>query len=116
MERFTNLRAKYAEAMAKDETAIPVWFDKPNDPGIGFTYTLKNRALLAVCNIDSEHGQTLTIHTENMLWELPFMWKHIYQIYSSHDPYTHDIELNSFQNIPLYFEAGEVKVLEIREE
>ncbi len=116
MERFTNLRAKYAEAMAKDETSIPVWFDKPNDPGIGFTYTLKNRALLVVCNIDTEHGQTLTIHTENMLWELPFMWKHIYQIYSSHDPYTHDIELNSFQNIPLYFEAGEVKVLEIREE
>lgn len=116
MERFTKLRSEYAQAMTNDETAIPVWFDKPNDPGIGFTYTLKDRALLVVCNIDAEHGQTLTIHTENMLWELPFIWKHIYQIYSSHDPYTHDIELNAFQNIPLYFEAGEVKVLEIREE
>lgn len=116
MEHFTKLRRQYLPAMMNDETSIPVWFDKPNDPGIGFTYTLADRALLVVCNIDVKNAQTLTIHTENMLWELPFIWKHIYQIYSSHDPYTHDIELNAFQNIPLYFEAGEVKILEIREE
>lgn len=115
MERFTKLRKQYISAIGCDDTAIPVWFDKPNDPGIGFTYTLKDRALLVVCNIDVQNPQTLTIHTENMLWELPFIWKHIFQIYSSHDPYTHDIELNAFQNIPLYFEPGEVKVLEIRE-
>lgn len=116
MERFTKLRQQYLPAILSDEAIIPVWFDKPNDPGIGFTFTLKDHALLVVCNIDAINGQSLTIHTENMLWELPFIWKHIYQIYSSHDPYTHDIELNSFQNIPLYFEAGEVKVLEICEE
>lgn len=116
MEHFTKLRQQYLPAILNDEAVIPVWFDKPNDPGIGFTYTLKDRALLVICNIDVQNAQTLTIHTENMLWELPFIWKHIYQIYSSHDPYTHDIELNAFQNIPLYFEAGEVKVLEIRED
>lgn len=116
MEHFTKLRMQYLTAILNDECSIPVWFDKPNDPGIGFTYTLKDKAMLVVCNIDAVHAQTLTIHTENMLWELPFIWKRIYQVYSSHDPYTHDIELNSFQNIPLYFEAGEVKVLEIRQE
>lgn len=116
MEHFTQLRSRYLSAIQDNEACIPVWFDKPHDPGIGFTYTLKDRALLVVCNIDVYHEQALTIHTENMLWALPFVWKHIYQVYSSHDPYTHAIELNIFQNIPLHFEAGEVKVLEIRSE
>jgi len=116
MERFTTIRNEYLSAIHDQNSCIPVWFDQPSDSGIGFTYTLKKRALLVVCNSDVHHAKQLTIHTENMLWELPFEWNTIRQIYSGHDPYIHDIALNAFQNIPLHFEAGEVKLLEITPE
>lgn len=116
IEQFMNIRQQYLPAIMNREACIPVWFDSPTDSGIGFTYTLQDQALLVVCNTNIYQEVSLTIHTENMLWELPFDWKKIKQICSSHDPYIYDITLNEFQNIPLTFAAGEVKLLEITTE
>lgn len=114
LEKFHQFRKEYLPAITKANNCIPVWFDDPRDPGIGFTYPLKDSALLVVCNGDIVNHRKLTIHTENMLWELPFAWKHIHQIYSSNDPYVHEITCNEFQNIPMDFAPGEIKLLEIR--
>lgn len=115
LEKLTQIRQRYLHAITRQDHCIPVWFDDPRDPGIGFTYPLKDSALLVVCNADIEHEVSLTIHTENMLWELPFEWSQIRQIYSSHSPYVFDVTINEFQNIPMYFAPGEIKLLEIME-
>ena len=113
-EQFTNIRNQDLEAIVQPSKCIPLWFDTPKDLGIGFTYVLDDRALLVVCNTNVHNENHLHIHTENMLWELPFKWQSMHQIYSSEDPYVHDIHLDDFQNIPLLFTAGEVKLIEIK--
>lgn len=114
MESFTRIRKSYLSAITDAKCCVPVWFDTPKDFGIGFTYILEDRALLVVCNTNVHEETYLCVHTENMLWELPFERTSIRQIASSDDPYIHDIELNEFQNIPMMFAPGEVKLIEIR--
>lgn len=114
LEQFTKIRKQYLPAISDPNACIPVWFDTPKDYGIGFTFTMADRALLVVCNTNVHEESYLHIHTENMLWELPFQWTTMYQIYSTDDPYVHDIVLDDFQNIPLLFAPGEVKLIEIK--
>lgn len=114
LEIFTRIRKEYLSAICDPKRCVPVWFDTPKDYGIGFTYILEDRALLVVCNTNVHEEVYLCVHTENMLWELPFERTSMRQIASSDDPYIHDIVLNEFQNIPLTFAPGEVKLIEIR--
>lgn len=113
LEVFTKLREAYLPAIIDPKRCVPVWFDTPKDFGIGFTYILQEKALLVICNTNVHDETYLCVHTENMLWELPFQWSSMRQIASSDDPFIHDIMLNEFQNIPLTFAPGEVKFIEI---
>lgn len=51
-----------------------------------------------------------------MICELPFAVRSIKQIFSTKDPYMHDIQMDSFQNIPLAFDPGEVKFIQLKPE
>lgn len=51
-----------------------------------------------------------------MICELPFTLASLQQIFSTKDPFTHDIMMDSFQNIPLEFDPGEVKFIELKPE
>lgn len=114
MEQTSKLRRAYLDAITTPERCIPVWFDTPRDYGIGFTFVLEDKALLVVCNTNVHDTVHLHIHTENMFCELPFAGESILQIFSTEDPYIHDIYLNDFRNIPLDFAPGEVKFIEIK--
>lgn len=113
LERFQTYRKAYLPAIMNPERCIPVWFDDPRDPGIGFTFIGDTKALLVVCNTNLYEEVDLRIHTENMLWELPFQWHSIQQSYSSHDPYVHELQFDEFQTLPMHFGIGEVKIIEI---
>lgn len=114
MEQTSKLRRAYLDAITNNERCIPVWFDTPRDYGLGFTFVLEDKALLVVCNTNVHDSVHLHIHTENMFCELPFNYRTIFQIFSTEDPYTHDILLDDFRNIPLDFAPGEVKFIEIK--
>ncbi|MCI9293107.1 MAG: hypothetical protein HFF02_07420 [Erysipelotrichaceae bacterium] len=113
LEQFSAIRNKYIHAITDLKHCVPVWFDDPKDDGIGFTYMEEDKALLVVCNVNVHTQRSLNIHTENMLEKLPFVWRNIRQIYSSHNPFIQDVKYDAFHNIPLLFEPGEVKCLEI---
>ena len=77
---------------------------------------MEDRALLVVCNTNVHDSVLLHIHTENMICELPFTPASLQQIFSTKDPFTHDIMMDSFQNITLEFDPGEVKFIELKPE
>lgn len=112
LEKFSTIRMNYLDAITNVNRCIPVWFDDPNDAGIGYTYYLENNAILVVCNTNIHEAIDLRIHTENMLWQLPFAWTSIHQIFTTHDPYIHEVQLDNFQMLQLHFEIGEVKIFE----
>ncbi len=113
LEKAAFIRQEYLHAITNPKTCIPVWFDSPRDYGIGFTFISETKALLAVCNTNVHNQEQLHIHTENLLCELPFKVSSIHQIFSTKDHFIHDIEMDSFQNILLLFEPGEVKLIEL---
>lgn len=108
LEPLQKLRERY---VCDKQRCVPVWFHSPQDPAIGFTFLQDESALMAVANLDIHKEQHLHIHTENLLCELPFTLAEVHQIFSSEDPYTHDIQMDEFRNIPLTFAPGEVKFL-----
>lgn len=114
MEQTNKIRKEYLTVMSDPEACIPVWFNSPRDYGIGFTYIAKDKALMVVCNTNVHNQVHLHIHTENMICQLPFIPTSILQIFSTEDPYTHDIILDEFKNIPLDFARGEVKFIEFK--
>lgn len=114
LEKTSALRKEYIDAICDANACIPVWFDSPRDFGIGFTFVCSDKALLVVCNTNVHDSITLHIHTENMICELPFTLHSLKQIFSTKDPYTHDIAMDAFQNIPLAFDPGEVKFIELK--
>ena len=116
LEKTSAIRKAYQAAVTDPNACIPVWFDSPRDYGIGFTYISSDKALLVVCNTNVHDSVQLHIHTENMICELPFALRCIQQIFSTKDPFTHDITMDSFQNIPLEFDPGEVKFIELKPE
>lgn len=116
LEKTSAIRKAYQAAVTDPNACIPVWFDSPRDYGIGFTYISNDKALLVVCNTNVHDSVQLHIHTENMICELPFALRCIQQIFSTKDPFTHDITMDSFQNIPLEFDPGEVKFIELKPE
>ena len=116
LEKTSAIRKAYEEAVTDPNACIPVWFDSPRDYGIGFTYISAQKALLVVCNTNVHDSELLHIHTENMICELPFTPASLQQIFSTKDPFTHDIMMDSFQNIPLEFDPGEVKFIELKPE
>lgn len=115
LEIIMKIRTTYQDAICNYEQCQPVWFDTPKDYGIGFTYVLQDKALLVVCNTNVHDDSYLHIHTENMLWNLPFQPTSILQIYSTMDPYVHDVNLDATQSIGMNFAPGEVKFIEISE-
>lgn len=112
MEKINKLRTAYIDAIIDPQRAIPVWFDSPNDAGIGFTYLKEDKAMMVVCHTNVYQSASLHIHTENLLSQLSFPVTHVHQIYSTNDPYTHEIQMDMFQNIPSEFAPGEVKFIE----
>ena len=112
MEKANKFRQSYIEAITNVDRAIPVWFDSPQDAGIGYTFILEDKALMVVCNTNVYDTIPLHIHTENMLSLLPFHHSRVLQSYTTHEPYTKEIYLDIFQNIPLDFAPGEVKFIE----
>lgn len=116
MEKANAIRKDYIDAIHRPEACIPVWFDSPKDAGIGFTYVKDEKALLVVCNTNVHEGMHLQIHTENMLKELPFQYAAILQIFSTYDPFVHDVFMDHSQHIPLDFEPGEIKFIELKAE
>lgn len=114
MEQTNNIRKKYIDAISNDEACIPVWFDSPRDYGIGFTFILEDKALMVVCNTNINKSVHLHIHTENMICELPFQPSSVLQCFSTEDPFTHDVIVDEFRNMPMEFAAGEVKFIEFR--
>ena len=116
MEKATQIRKDYIDAIHRGQSCIPVWFDSPKDAGIGFTYIKEDRALMVICNTNVHDSVHLHIHTENMMNQLPFHYTSILQIYSTCDPFLHDVYLDQSQNIPLDFEPGEIKFIELKTE
>lgn len=112
MTKVTQLRDEYSDVIANSKACIPVWFDDPKDPGIGFTFIKEDRALMVVCSSNMRDHTHLHIHTENLFCELPFTRHMTHQIYSTNDPYVQEIALDDFQNIPLEFTPGEVKFIQ----
>ena len=116
LEKVSLIRQEYLHAITNPQACIPVWFDSPRDYGIGFTFITEEKVLLVVCNTNVHDQAQLHIHTENMLCELPFRVSSIHQIFSTKDPFIHDIQMDAFQNIVLSFEPGEVKLIELTPE
>lgn len=114
LERCCAIRNTYLDAISKEESCIPVWFDSPKDFGIGYSFVLEDRALMVICNTNINTASHLHIHTENLYSELPFTVAEIHQIFSTSDPYIHDVPQDSFRNLPLDFECGEVKFIEFK--
>lgn len=114
MEHANHIREEYIEEIHTPQACIPVWFDTPRDAGIGFTYVKEDKALLVVCNTNVHQSVHLHIHTENLMSELPFRYQSILQIYSTNDPYIHDVFMDDFQNIPMDFAPGEIKFIEFK--
>lgn len=112
LEKCAQIRKTYLDAICHDERCIPVWFDSPKDFGIGYSYIMEDRALMVVCNTNINQASHLHIHTENLYSELPFTVTCIHQIFSTKDPYIHDVVQDTFRNLPLDFDAGEVKFIE----
>lgn len=112
LEKASALRKEYLKAIIDPDACIPAWFDSPQDAGLGFTYVLEKKALLVVCNTNIKEAVHLCVHTENM--QLPFPLGSLLQVYSTKDPYRHDILMNTAGNIPLDFAPGEIKFIECK--
>lgn len=116
LERCAKLRQTYMEAISDPNRCIPVWFDSPKDLGIGYSFILKDRALMVVCNTNVSNPCDLHIHTENLYSELGFRVQSILQIFSTKDPYVQDVKQDDFRNLYLNFDCGEVKFIEFKKE
>ncbi|MGX8850529.1 maltodextrin glycosyltransferase [Amedibacillus sp. YH-ame10] len=114
LEKITKIRKAYLDVICNAQYAIPVWFDSPKDLGIGFTFLKEDKALMVVCNVHVHTGNVLHIHTDNIFPEFAFNVEHVQQIFSTCDPYVHDIDLDALGNLPLSFEPGEVKFIEFK--
>lgn len=114
LENISKIRKEYLDVLVQHDKATPVWFDSPQDPGIGFTFMKDKKALMVVCNILVSNSTTLHIHTDNLYPYLPFQAQTIRQIYSTSDPYVQEHTLDDFQHLSLNFEAGEVKFIEFQ--
>ena len=114
LEKCHQIRSTYIDAITNIDSCVPVWFDSPKDFGIGYSFILENRALMVICNTNVANSCDLHIHTENLYAELPFHVDSIYQIFSTQDPYLHDVEQDEFRNLPLHFAPGEVKFIEFK--
>ena len=114
LEKCNHLRNTYIDAITNLNACVPVWFDTPNDLGIGYSFILEDKALMVICNTNVANTCNLHIHTENLYAELPFHVDSIYQIFSTNDPYIHDVTQDEFRNLPLTFEPGEVKFIEFK--
>lgn len=110
LEPAEKLRQKYVWNCTP-EHCIPVWFSSPKDEALGFTYIKDDSALMVVANTNIHNVTSLQIHTENLFTELPFSLNDVHQILSTEDPYVHDVSFDTFRNIPLEFQPGEVKFL-----
>lgn len=113
LEKFTAIRSTFIDAIKDIHQCTPLCFDTPKDMGIGFAYTLVDKALLVVCNTNIHNDTSLRIHLENLLWKLPFSYQSVRQIYSNDNPFTHDIFIDTQNGIQLDFAPGEVKCIEL---
>lgn len=114
LERISQIRRVYIDAICNPNQCIPVWFDSPKDPGIGFSFIKDDCALMVVCNVLLHDTYTLHIHSDNLFPNLPFTLTSIRQIYSTQDPYVQELTLDTLQNLPLSFAPGEVKFIEFQ--
>lgn len=114
LESIKKIRHTYVEAITDPNACIPLWFSSPIDQGIGFAYTTKDSALLVIANTNIETMNSLYVHTEHLLTQLAFNYQEIHQIFSTEDPFLHDIMMDEYHNLSLSFEAGEVKFIVIK--
>lgn len=113
LEQVSSIRKKYLSAICDSTKCIPLWFNSPKDSGIGFAYKNQSSILLVVANTDFNQNQTLSIHMDNVLSQDSHTYTNIHQIYSTKDPFVYDIEMSESHIIPLLFQPGEVKFIEL---
>lgn len=116
LERVLPWRNEYIEEIINLKRSLPVWFDSPRDFGVGFTFMKNDKALMVVGNTNVHDTSYLCIHTENLLSELGFHVGEIRQVYSTDELFIQDVTMDEFQNIPLAFAPGEVKLIEFYKE
>lgn len=113
LERVSILRSKYVEAITHKERCIPLWFDSPDDPGIGFAYQKGTNILAVIANTNVDQPITLHTHLQNIYTQNERELINIQQVFSTKDPFTYDISEEEFHIVHLFFEPGEIKFLEL---
>lgn len=113
LERVTTIRRQYLDAISNKQLCTPLWFNSPRDAGIGFAYHMPSSILLVIANTDIHQEQMLCVHMDNVLANHEGNYVGIHQIYSTIDPFTYDITMSEVHTIPLSFQPGEVKFLEL---
>lgn len=113
LEQLSDIRNTYIDAIIDPTLCMPVWFTSPSIDALGFAYTLENKCLLMIANTNTSYGSDIYALTQNIMHHLPFSYSAIRQVYSTHDPFTYEIQLDNNQNLGLYYLPGEVKFFEI---
>lgn len=112
LEKASAIRRKYRSAMLNDNSIIPLMFEGPWIPAVGFGYALRRSMILVIANHDLNAPQDHLIQ----LWNLP-------QRFLDHDTQARLIFSSEQAESYLHFDnhtlttrflPGEVKIFEIR--
>ena len=112
LEKASAIRRKYRSAMLNDNSIIPLMFEGPWIPAVGFGYALRRSMILVIANHDLNAPRDHLIQ----LWNLP-------QRFLDHDTQARLIFSSEQAESYLHFDnhtlttrflPGEVKIFEIR--
>ena len=108
------IRQHILPALLDKEATYPLGFSAPWDMAAGFGYRTEKKMILVIANTDVFNDKHHLVRLDNLPAKYLGSNRSIRQVFSSDkNSVWPTIEIDSYQNINLYFQKGEVKILEI---
>ena len=108
------IRQHILPALLDKEATYPLGFSAPWDMAAGFGYRAEKKMILVIANTDVFNAKHHLVRLDNLPAKYLGSNRSIRQIFSSDkNSVWPTIEIDSYLNINLHFEKGEVKILEI---
>jgi hypothetical protein len=116
----SNLRREHLSTFTCLENIVPLGFNSPRDPGIAFgfvdddkrgTLVREGNVFVVVANTDVHNPQYLTVHLQPLRQLSGNAARKGFQLFSSHGLARDVHDFDSFWNLSMSFQPGEVKII-----
>ena len=114
MAQASALRKTMMDALLKPEKAVPLGFSSPWDLAAGFAYQVRNKLYLVVANTDLDGAVEHSIRLDNCPDDFIKEGQAVQERFSSTGSLSAPSAISFGHVLKLTFEAGEVKILEIK--